>query len=261
MMGRIQSKRRTKGSLAILAGVLLLCLGALATAPAAVFVLENFDTDPNWGDRDGDEMTVAWDGGFGYLGNGSMAGTFDAQSIPSPETDAMRITAGSSLGAYSGDFYSTYAGFLPDSASITFRFYSQDVLPSDLRIRISDGSSLFSRSLTSYATTLGGWQTITVNLDYAGWLGGTDAQYSNLFSAVSFIDLQISRNGEYAQSFFVDDFSFNYLLDEEGGGGDPLDVVPEVATTQFVLMGMLLMSGTIKRRIRAYLASRQAGNA
>lgn len=254
-MGFTTNKGQISKGMKTLCGALLLWFISLLPGTAAVFVVENFDSDPGWSTRDG-EMTVGWDGGFGYLGNGSMAGTFDLQDVPSPETDAMRISVGSSGGIYSGNFYTTYAGFLPDSSTFTFRFFSQDVLPSDLRIRIGDGSSLFSRSLSSQATSVGGWQTVTVNLDYAGWLGGTDAEYSNLFSAVSFIDLQISRNGEDAQAFFVDDFSLNYLLDEEGGGGDPVDVVPEVATTQFLLLGVLLMSGTIKRRIRAYIKTR-----
>ena len=219
---------------------------------AAVFVVENFDADPIWVDRDVGEMDVGWNNSFGYLvNNGSMQGEFGLQDVFSPETDAMRINSGSSTGAFSGNFYGTYAGFSPTTASLSFRFLSDTVLPSDLRIRIGDGIYLFSRSLTAQASALNSWQNITVSLDYAGWLGsGSDSNYSNVFSAVSFIDIQITRNGLEDHRFFVDDFTLSYML-EEGGGGDPSSAIPEPATTQILLLGMIFLAGPIKRFMRA----------
>lgn len=230
----------------------LLGLAALARpASAAVFVVENFGADPSWVDRDGGEMSVGWNNSFGYLvNNGSMQGAFGSQDVFSPETDAMRINSGSSLGAFSGDYYGSYVGFSPTTASLSFRFLSDSVLPSDLRIRIGDGSFLFSRSLTAQASAFSTWQNITVNLDYAGWLGGSGLEYSNVFSAVSFIDIQITRNGLEEQNFFVDDFTLSYLLEEEGGG-DPSSAIPEPATTQILLLGMICLAGPIKRFMRA----------
>jgi hypothetical protein len=241
-------------------GALLLWASAGLSSPAAVFVVENFNADPTWVDRDSGEMTVAWNSGFGYLGSGSMEGGFAFQGVPSPETDAMRIDSGASGGDYSGNFYTKYAGFDLDDSIFNFMFYSDTVLPSDLRFRIGNGSSTFSRSLTAQATSVGGWQSISVDLSYAGWLGGTGAQYSNLFSGVTFIDIQIARSGEDAHSFFVDDFTLTYDLDD-GGGGDPLDAVPEAATTQFLLLGLAFMSKTLRRQARRLMGVSSPGSA
>ncbi len=230
------------------------CLALLTAAlscPAAVFVIEQFDADPNWVDRDTDEMQVAWNSSFGYLGSGSMQGSFALQTgTPSPETDAMRIINTSSGGGFSGNYFSAYPAFLPDTASLTFRFYSDDVLPSDLRIRIGSGAFTFSRSVASQASALDSWQTVTVDLGYAGWLGGTAAQYSNAFTAVSFIDIQISRSGTNSQSFFVDNFALN---GDDNNPVDPVDAVPEAATTQFLLLGMIFMAGGVRSRFRKML--------
>ena len=228
---------------------LLLVVLALP-AYAAVFVVENFDANPIWVDRDVGEMVVGWNSTFGYLVNdGSMQGRFSGQDVFSPETDAMRINSGSSGGVFSGNFYDTYDGFSTTTASISFRFLSDTVLPSDLRIRIGDGSLIFSRSLTTQATALNTWQNITVNLDYAGWLGGGIGDYTNVFNSVSFIDIQITRNGLSEHKFFVDDFALIDLRDLEGG--DPSSAIPEPATTQILLLGMIFLAGPIKRFMRA----------
>lgn len=112
---------------------------------AAVFVVEEFNSDPSWGDRDSGEMVVAWNAGFGNAA-GSMGGTFASQGSPFAETDAMRIAGGSSGGAFSGDLFGTYNTFGFNLANLSlgyfqFQFYSEDVLPSDLRFRINGGGN------------------------------------------------------------------------------------------------------------------------
>jgi hypothetical protein len=212
---------------------------------AAVFVVENFSADPNWVDRDSSEMLVVWDSGFGNTA-GSLHGSFADQGAPFAETDAMRVNGTSSGGAFAGNYYTTYSGFAPDSATFSFSFYSDDVLPSDLRIRIGSGADLFSRSILSQATVLNGWQTISINLAYSGWLGGTEATYSNIFTAISFVDIQITRNGTSAQNFYLDNFSLN--------GNDPVppgnEAIPEAATTQLLLLSGIFLASGIRRRLR-----------
>ena len=134
----------------------MLVIGLALRAQDAVYVVEDFESgDPAWVDRDSGEMDVDWNNSFGFSSSSSMEGTFALQIIPSPETDAMRITGASSGGDYSGDFYTDYTGFVPDTASLSFYFYSEDVLPSDLRIRISDGTYLFSQSVSAQLTLVG----------------------------------------------------------------------------------------------------------
>ena len=228
---------------------LLLWSGSAHPLSAAVFLVENFNTDPTWVDRDPSEMAVSWDSGFGLLA-GSMLGSFGLQTVfPTPETDAMRIDGGSSLGGFSGDYYTTYGGFLPDTSMFTFDFFADTVAPSDLRIRISDGVSTFSRSLTAQAVGVGSWQSIAVNLDYAGWFGGTDAEFSNVFSSITYIDIQISRSGMDAQNYYVDNFT---LADDPNVDPPLTGAVPEPSTVGFLLIGVaMLFRKRIKRAVGA----------
>ncbi len=219
-----------------------LALLALAcNARAAVFVVEQFNTDPAWVDRDGGEMFVAWSSSFG----GSMSGSFDAQDTPFSEIDAMQITGASSGGDFVGDYYTSYSGFTPDSATFTFSFYSDDVLPSNFRIRIGSGSDVFSRTILSQATALDSWQTISISLAYAGWLGGSATAFSNAFSSISFIDIQIGRSGMEAQTFYVDNFALNGTEIVDPG----TEVVPEVNTLQYLALGTLLFARGVRRRL------------
>ena len=105
--------------------------------------------------------------------------------------------------------------------------------------------------MLSQAPSVGGWQTITVDLSWGGWLGGTEAQYQNVFSAVNFIDIQITRSGTGAQNFYVDNFGLGW--GELVNPGD--SAVPEAATAQFLLVGVLFLAGGFRRRIRK-MASR-----
>ena len=228
-------------------GVFFACTVALQ---AAVFIVEEFTSDPSWGDRDADEMVVAWNGGFGNAA-GSMGGTFASQGSPFAETDAMRITGGSSGGDFSGDLFGAYGGYGFNLASLSsgyfqFQFYSEDVLPSDLRFRINGGGFTYSRSLTSQASAVGGWQTISVSLAWGGWLGGTEANFQNVFSAVNFIDIQITRSGIGEQSYFVDNFG----LGVAGDPPEPGDAIPEVATTHFLLVGVIFLASGVRRKLR-----------
>lgn len=219
---------------------------------AAVFVLQDFSSNPSWADRDSNEMLVTWTSGFGN-GPGSMWGQFDSRDAPFAETDAMRINSGSAPG-FIGNYNSMYggSGFDLDAAYFQFQFYSDDVLPSDLRIRINGGGSTFSRSV--YSQVIGGldnWYTVNVDLSYSGWLGGTSAQYSNVFNSVSWIDIQLTRSGTGVQNYYVDNFglySVGEIVDPSG------DAVPEVATTQFLLVGVILLAGGVRRKLRKTLS-------
>ncbi len=93
---------------------------------------------------------------------------------------------------------------------------------------------------------MGGWNTITVNLAWGGWLGGTEANFQNVFSAVNFIDIQITRSGIGEQSYFVDNFGLGLT----GDPPEPGDSIPEVATTHFLLVGVIFLAGGVRRKLR-----------
>ena len=212
-------------------GWMIMGLGAALLGPsawAAVLYTETFPgpspSTSGWVDRDAAEMTVSY-AGFGNPA-GSLQGTFASQGVPSPETDAFRANAGSSGGQFTGDYWTDHAGYSLDS--FTFDFYSDDILPGDLIFRISDGVNTFIRNIASYATALDTWQGVTVSLGYSGWLGGTAAAFSNALSNVTWIDIQVARNGAGVQTYYLDNFALNGTLGGGGGGGS--SAVPEPNT-------------------------------
>jgi hypothetical protein len=216
----------------------LLLLIAAPTAHATVLASETFDTtDANWTDRDAFEMTVAHST-FGNPG-GSLHGSFAAQTILAFESDAFRADTSplASGGAFSGDWYSTYGSF----NYFNFSFYSEDVLPSAFVMRIGNGINTFLFNLTPQVGTVGSWSTISVSLDYsAGWVGGSATQFSNVFSNVSFIDLQVTRNSTNAQDYYVDNISLENFVAEAS-------TVPEPQSLGLVLAGLFVLRLARKR--------------
>jgi hypothetical protein len=227
-------------------GLLLICAALLTGGPAtaAVLALEDFSVDPGWMDRDPGEMTVTHNAGIGNPA-GSLQGTFAAQGAPLPEVDAFRIDGGESGGVFTGDYYATYPGF----TSWAFQFYADDVLPSALLIRFGDGTNTFQRALTSLVVGLDSWTTINVSLDYAGWAGGTASSFSNTLTSLSFVDIQVSRNGTGEQDYFVDNFSLNDALPVSGGSA-----VPEPGTLSLLVAGAVL-AGLRRRHMRQRTAA------
>lgn len=222
--------------------VMAVAVGALVgwagEAGAAVLGTETFGGGQSgWVDRDVDELTVSYNAGFGDLA-GSLQGSFEAQGASSPETDAFRITAASSGGMFTGDYWTDVPGF----TAWTFSFYADDILPSDLLIRFNDGVNTFVRTVLSQVVAQDTWYTVTVPLTYAGWVGGSAAAFSNALSNVTFIDVQLTRNGTGAQDFFLD----NFTLSDTAGGA-----VPEPSTAGLLLASVAVLRAARKRGGRA----------
>lgn len=211
--------------------VWLLSLGAGA-ALAATFYVETFDVDDaGWQDRDVGEMSVFYEPSFGS-GPGSLGGTFAVQGVLFPEIDAFRIDGSSSGGAFVGDYLSdvpTYKGW-------GFSFYAEDVLPSLLMLSFDADGTVFNRIVTPQVTSVGQWYTIEVPLVYDGqWIGGSALAFSNGLSNVGYIDIQVSRSGDSAQSYYVDNFALSEL-----------DAIPE--PTSVALFGVALAAVYAARR-------------
>lgn len=208
-----------------------------AAAPAAVFYTETFDSGTaGWTDRDPGELTA---GASATVGNpaGSLRGSFGTQLIPTPQTDALRAGTGASGGNFAGNYYADVAGF----TGFKFEFYSTNVLPTDLSVRFGNGTNTFTLAVGYQVPSLGVWYTVGVPLDYSwGWFGGTAAQFSNTLSSVSFVEVQITRNGGTAQSYYVDNFR---LVNE-------LIFVPEPASGLF-WFGWALVFGGLRRKLTA----------
>jgi hypothetical protein len=212
--------------------LMMVSLGALlgGTAQGAVLSTDDFLAgNEGWADRDaGVDMTVGWTGVGPGFGNpaGSMQGTFGAQGVPASEVDAFRLSG-------VGDLWGANPGYSLDS--FTFDFYSDDILPGDLIFRINGSGGTFIRNIASYATSLDSWQGVTVSLGYSGWLGGTEASFSNTLGSVNWIDIQVARNGTGAQTYYFDNFILNGTLGGGGGGGGS-SAVPEPNTLLLLSM-------------------------
>ena len=209
---------------ALLAVALLAFLAG--TASAAVLYVETFTGLNGWNDRDAGEMDVASDG---ITGNpaGSLSGFFDTQDTPTPESDAWQADSGSSGGNLTGDYYTTY----PTYSYWSFSFYADDVLPSDLVVRFGDGTNTFTRTVGAQVSSVDQWFTVVVPLSYAGWFGGGATAFADALTSVSFIDVQVTRNGAGSQTYYLDNFAVN---------SSDISTIPEPATGLFALGAVLL---------------------
>lgn len=226
-------------------GIAALFLGTALHVSAVVLASETFDSNSaGWVDRDPGEMIVSHSAGFGTPA-GSLQGTFAAQALPSFQSDAFRATSASSGGDFTGNLYLSYTSF----SSVSFAFYAEDVLPSTFILRIGDGTNTFLYNMNPQLASIATWTTVNVSLAYsAGWLGGTAAQFSNLFSSVAFIDVQVGRNGTSLQDYFLDNFDLNFQ--------DITTAVPEPATLGLIVMGLGALFAIRKRRRARALAAR-----
>lgn len=208
-------------------------LGLAASSFAAILHLEDFSAGPNgWGDRDPGEMTVTHD-----LGNGWMVGSFGASILP--QTDAFRISSGLN---FLGDYVT------PGLTKISFDLYAVNVLPSDLFIRIIDGSNIFSFQFNPLV--VGGWETFTVDLAWSyGWIGPSEAAFDAALASVDAIEVQITRNTAVAQSFRFDNFQ---TLDTDFIDPGGPSAIPEPGVLSLLMGGILLyLTRTRFRRIRS----------
>lgn len=231
---------RTHRWTTVLASAVL--MGTLAfSAWAASFYTETFGGLNGWVDRDGAEMVVSHNAGMGTpTANGALQGTFGSQGVFLSESDAFRANSGSSGGNFTGDYWTD----VPNFASWTFNFFADDVLPTDVIVRFGDGVNTFFRGVTINA--LDTWTPVTVSLSYAGWFGGGAGAFSNALGSVTFVEVQVSRNGTGAQNYFIDNFSLNQA--NNGGGGS---AVPEPEQGLLILGAMVLFAF---RRTRQALA-------
>lgn len=208
---------------------MLLVAACLAggVARGAVLYTENFDTsDGGWINRPvGSDWSAGYNAGFGNPG-GSMEGSFAGLIVPSPEVGAWRADGAGATTGLMGDYLT--GGF----TAWRFQFYAADVLPSDLTFRFSDGANTFSRLIGSSVSMVDQWFTIEVPLTYGGWFGGSSVDFSNALSNVTFIDVQVTRNGSGSQFYYMD--NFQTTQDVLGA------TVPEPATGLFWFGAVLL---------------------
>lgn len=222
---------------------LLGCLAALLDAPmaqGAVLYVETFtgSAPGTFNGRDGTFSTV------GYSGTNNFEGSFAAQTIFSPEVDAIRITESTFFQNYATVYGPTYTTF-----NWTLDFIAQDIAPSTFNIYFGNATDTFLYSVA--LTPVIGLNSFTINLSSGNWIGGPGSYSSYNLSSMTYIDIQYSRNGTGAQQFFLDNMALNGF---EGGGGGGGGAVPEPNTLVLVAFaGVVLL--TIRRRLQLQRAS------
>ena len=108
---------------------------------------------------------------------------------------------------------------------------------------MTDGTNNFYVALLPLnqgVTTNGIWYTVNIPLSYsvAPWYGGTSAEFSNMLTSVSEIDIDVSRNGAAAQSYYIDNFRIvNDII-----------FVPE-PTSGLFWFGWALVFGGLRRKL------------
>lgn len=214
-----------------------LLLAAGTATRGAVFYTETFSSGvAGWVSRDPGEMQNTWVSGFGDPA-GSLEGRYGPQPFVTPQTDAFRAAGAGDTANFMGSYYG------PGSAGFTgwtFDFYATNVMPSDISVRFGDGTNTFSYAAVWEVSSTGAWYTVKVPLTYSpSWFGsGGQTGFSNALSAVSFIDVQVTRSGGSAQSYYIDNFALvNELL-----------FVPE-PTSGLFWFGWALVFGGLRRKL------------
>jgi hypothetical protein len=179
-----------------------------------------------WVSRSGGaKLTVVKDGTVGNAA-GSLKGSF-APGVLFPETDAFTVNAASASGEPSDQFLGDYLD-VNYWNGWTFDFLAEDVLPSDLIFRVSDGTKTFLYNFADQVTSVGSWHAVRIYPLPEKFVGGTAAEFYNTVSNVSQIDIQVTRNGVAGQDYYVDNFGYF---------GNP---IPEPNTLGFIIIGNAL---------------------
>jgi hypothetical protein len=179
-----------------------------------VVMAESFDHDvAGWRRAESGAMMVVHQSG-GNL-DGSLAGKFAAQQDAYPQAGSFVAPDSFITTAFGGgsDVRAAYLGF-DVMASTT--------VPASFRVRIGDGSgrevSCFLRALMD---EVGRWYSFRLSLasPEAGRWDGDLAYFDDILDNVATISIDISRNGEEAQSFALDNV-FVHALPDSGVSGE-----------------------------------------
>ena len=189
-----RSCRQILGHLLSRTAGLLLLLANAGTSHAASSYTEHFSTGlAGW---------VARQGTMSLRGtNGLARATFAAQPVQFPEIDALVASNTASGGAFTGDWGAS------DLRLLTIAIRANQVLPSDVTLRLYGVTNSFFRNLTAFIATTGQWHVIRLSAasrSTGRWNGGGDEAFEALLRDVRKLEVQLTRSGTSAQEYDVD---------------------------------------------------------
>lgn len=220
----------------------IVCLAA--SARAAVVYVEDFSTGANgWGDRDPGEMSVSYASSVGSPAYSAMQGAFASQAFPIPQTDAFRIDSG-------GNFVGNYTAIGNGLTQLSFDLYAEDVLPSDLFIRLISGADVFSYQFSLAGVSVDSWHTYSVNLAWSyGWNGIGQSAFNAALSSIDALEIELTRSGTGAQLYYLTNFkTFDDDLPPDVGPGAG-NAIPEPGQG-LLYLGFVVMAA-LGRRFKA----------
>ncbi len=144
----------------------------------------------------------------------AIAGTYPAQPLPLPSTDAFVADASASGGIFTGDY--TAGSNVP--LHVSFDFLAAESMPSLLLLRLvgtaGGVTNTFHAPLTNQLSGAGSWQHVTVPLQYgfADWVGPGGEAFTNTLTDVQRLEVQATRRGTNLQTYAIDNFAVTYLV-------------------------------------------------
>ena len=190
---RLWMSMAAKRNIWIVAGTIMaMCYWPFAWA-AAVYTETYSDGLAGWTNVGSVQLTTT---------NHALRERFAAQSIPVPETGSFVATNTSSAGAFTGDYVAAGVQL------IGFSFMAKEVLPSSALVRWIGPTSSYFQSFSSYVVATGIWYKMAFSLanGAAGqWSGGAVEGYADALLDVRGLEIQVTRAGMGAQSYYIDD--------------------------------------------------------
>lgn len=203
----------------------------------AVVMVETFSSGNNgWVDRDAGEMAVSHQASVGSPASAAMQGSFGAQGVALPQTDAWRIFTGSD---FIGNYTTMGTGGIP-LTQIQFDLFADNVLPSDVFIRLMSGADTFSYQFSLGSLSVDAWTTFSVNLAWSyGWMGTSESAFNSALANVTQLDIQLTRSGTGSQLYYLDNVTTrDDPIIIEGGGS----AIPEPSKAGLMLFGAALVA-------------------
>ena len=194
-------KVRTFYYLSLLSAIVVVFSSGMTAAMGANAVEEGFDADL-----------------AGWTSSSSLGALNVMSHVPSDQSVRMSLFGGfpdptsywfvGEAGASSGSFTGNY---LAENINLlSFDFMAEDVVPSELIVRMSGAEGTYFVNVTDQIMQVGVWYNIRLQIDSqnaGGWVGNGSNGYTSFLNDVSQLRFQVVKNGTATQRYRFDNIS------------------------------------------------------